>query len=163
MSTALPITFSMGSNPIDGMYRIVTIISRTNNCPPGHPIPIVSRRTGDIRFRQWDATDRNNAIVDRNRFAGQTDHPFDQVLLRIDRENENDDVTTLGLTGFISKFIDKDVFAVLQGGPHAEAIHTDTGGNSVNSKIQDNSQNQCFENIRTNRFQFAGCSTVGSG
>src|SRR5512139_2443688 len=85
--------------------------------------------------------------MDRNRFARQPDHAFDQVLLGVDREDKNNDIPTMGLTGLISEFIDKDIFTVLQGGSHAKAVHTDAGGNSVDPKIQDDSQNDSFQNV----------------
>src|SRR5215208_5396268 len=89
--------FNRQQTPLMRIPRIVAIVAQHKQLSfRDNPVPIICRRTGNIRFRQRNTTDRDNAIVDGDRFTRQTDYSFDQVLLRVDREDKNDDVAAPG-------------------------------------------------------------------
>src|SRR6266498_5315037 len=109
-----------------GIPGIIAIVSKNKQLTIWDgPFIVISWRSSDIGFSQWDAIDTDNAIMHRNRFARQADDSFDQVFLGVDWKDEDNDIATMRLASLIRKFIDKDIFAILQGGSHAKAIHPD--------------------------------------
>lgn len=109
--------------PLMRVFRVVAVIAEDEELSfANRPFAVVERVLRNVGFLERNIIDQDPAIVYFDGFTGQSDDAFDQILFLVCRQAEYDNIAALWFAGSIGQPADKYIFAMLQGGPHAEAV-----------------------------------------
>ena len=112
----------------DGVIPVARVLDALLGRDVGEPFEVAIGAVG--RLRQRHAVDRQLLVKIVDLVAGQADHPLDEVLRRIDRVTEDDDVAALRVAGrddlllddrqadAVGELVDQDEIAHFKRGPH---------------------------------------------
>ena len=84
-------------------------------------------------------------VFDLNVITGQTDHPFDIILARINRRMEDHNISAAGFTELVVQFVDHDQLTFMEGRLHRNVFDAETADEEVDREIQDHREKDIFD------------------
>lgn len=96
-----------------------------------------------IRFSQCLTVDEDLAVVNFDRFAGQTDDAFDQIECAMSSEDDN--VATFRRMQLIRNLVHDDAFTFMQSGQHADLLNLKAADEEVDGQKDDRRQQKSLD------------------